>query len=111
MRSMQGWVRNSSFLAWVVLCCLLTGGGGAWVGALAQGRDLTLPEGKGVEKVKQHCGICHGTEIVAQQRLDRTDWTRVVDQMIEFGAALRPEDRRDIVDYLVSYLGPDKRGG
>lgn len=60
--------------------------------------------------VRQRCGLCHGLELVAQQRLGRADWTRVVDQMIEFGAALRPEDRRDVVDYLSSYLGPDKRG-
>jgi hypothetical protein len=71
---------------------------------------LSLPEGRGVEKVGQRCGICHGIEIVAQQRLGRSEWTRVVDQMIEFGAALTPDDRRDIVNYLSSYLGPDKPG-
>ena len=110
MHSVQGWARNSSFLSWVALCCLLTGGNGAGVGAFAQGRDLALPDGKDVGKVSQRCGICHGIAIVAQQRLDRSEWTRVVDQMIEFGAALTPDERRDIVDYLVSYLGPEKRG-
>ena len=106
---MQWRALTASFLAWGMLYCLTAVLGDAWVVVLAQGAGVALPEGKGVEKVKQSCGICHGIEVVAQQRLDRTEWTRVVDQMIEFGAALRPDDRRDIVDYLASFLGPDKR--
>src|SRR2546425_7695474 len=53
-----------------------------------------LPEAKGVEKVRAMCGLCHGLELVAQQRLDREGWTRVVDQMIVFGAPVRKEERR-----------------
>jgi hypothetical protein len=29
--------------------------------------------------------------------------------MIEFGAGLKPEDRREILDYLTTYLGPNSR--
>jgi len=102
--------------AWRVVAVLLSAVGlaGAEVRSPVDGGyspTPALPEGRGVEKVSQRCGTCHGIEIVAQQRLGRTEWSRVVDQMIEFGAALTPDDRRDIVDYLSSYLGPDKRGG
>lgn len=75
--------------------------GGTW----STGQDPSLPDGKGIEKVRVHCSLCHGLEIVAQQRLSRAEWARVVDQMVEFGAPLSPGDRREILDYLTAYLG------
>jgi mono/diheme cytochrome c family protein len=89
------------------------GAGVSW-GETAAGQDRflpVLPEGKGVELVRQRCGLCHGLELVAQQRLDRGGWARVMDQMSEFGVALSPDDRRDILDYLAAFLGPDRREG
>jgi hypothetical protein len=65
-----------------------------------------LPEGKGVEQVTAKCSLCHGLELVAQQRLDREGWTRVVDQMIVFGAPVQKEERQDLITYLETYLGP-----
>lgn len=64
-----------------------------------------LPEGRGVEKVRAICGLCHGLELVAQQRLDREGWNRVVDQMIVFGAPVQKEERQDLITYLETYLG------
>jgi mono/diheme cytochrome c family protein len=71
-------------------------------------QDRVLPNGEGVEKVRSHCALCHGLELVAQQRLSRSDWARVVDQMIEFGAPVSPEDRRAVLEYLTTYLGADR---
>jgi len=71
-----------------------------------QGQSLKLPEGKDVEKVRTQCSLCHGVELVAQQRLDRRGWSRVVDQMIAFGAPVSPAERDALLTYLETYLGP-----
>ena len=73
----------------------------------AGGQTPPLPEGKGVEKVRNICSLCHGLELVAQQRLNRDGWRRVVDQMVEFGAPVRAEDRQEIDTYLVTFFGPE----
>ena len=77
--------------------------------AVPVSQERALPDGKGIEKVRLHCALCHGLELVADQRLSRADWARVVDRMIEFGARMEPEDRRDVLDYLTTVFGPERR--
>lgn len=71
------------------------------------GQAPLLPEGKGVEKVRNFCSLCHGLDVVAQQRLNRAGWIRVVDQMIEFGAPVQGEDRQEIIAYLSAFFGQE----
>ncbi|TKB71432.1 MAG: hypothetical protein E8D45_12030 [Nitrospira sp.] len=73
----------------------------------ASGQTSRLPEGPGVEKVKAFCSLCHGLDLIAQQRLNRAGWTRIVDQMVEFGAPVLPDTQQEILTYLITFLGPE----
>ncbi len=73
---------------------------------LASGEEAPLPPGKGVENVTGICSICHGLDLVTQQRQDRNGWMRIVDQMIQFGAPIPPGERQAIIDYLATHFGP-----
>ncbi len=73
---------------------------------LASGQEVPLPPGKGVESVTGICSICHGLDLVTQQRQDRDGWTRIVDQMIQFGAPIPPGERQVIIDYLATHFSP-----
>jgi mono/diheme cytochrome c family protein len=57
------------------------------------------------------CGICHSTDLVVQQRLDRSHWTATVDKMIRWGASLSPEERDRLVGYLAAQDRPDAPAG
>ena len=60
------------------------------------------------EKVKASCIGCHGEEMITGQKLTRPQWEREVDKMKNWGAAVKPEDRSEIVDYLLSQFGPKR---
>lgn len=57
--------------------------------------------------VTERCGICHSTDLVVQQRLDRVRWTATVDKMIHWGAPLSPEERDALVTYLAAQYHPE----
>jgi mono/diheme cytochrome c family protein len=56
--------------------------------------------------VAERCGICHSTDLVTQQRLDRPRWATIVDKMIHWGAPLSPEERNALVQYLAAQYHP-----
>jgi DMSO/TMAO reductase YedYZ molybdopterin-dependent catalytic subunit len=58
------------------------------------------------DKVKQTCLGCHGQDMIAGQHLTRTQWEREVDKMTRWGAAVTPDDRPEIVDFLFRMFGP-----
>ena len=64
-----------------------------------------LPPGEHVELVTGRCVICHGLELVAQQRLDRAAWEVIVDRMLSYGMPMAPEEKEPILQYLVKRLG------
>ena len=64
-----------------------------------------------MQLVANRCGICHSTDLVTQQRLDRPRWTATVDKMIRWGAGLSPEERDRLVEYLVMQYHPNKPAG
>lgn len=57
-----------------------------------------------------HCGACHSLELPRSQRLDRSTWRWVVDDMVnKFGATWITEQQQQvIVDYLAENYGPDR---
>lgn len=64
-----------------------------------------------MQLVANRCGICHSTDLVTQQRLDRPRWTATVDKMIRWGAGLSPEERDRLVEYLAMQYHPNKPAG
>ena len=88
----------------VLAGALLLGIGLGWVAGRPVAQE-TLPPGQHVELVIGRCIICHGLELVAQQRLSRAAWEVIVDRMISYGTPIAPEEKEPILAYLVSRLG------
>lgn len=61
------------------------------------------------QKLEQTCiGACHGANLIAQQRLDRNGWTREIDKMIRWGAAVAPEDKDSLINYLTGLFNTSR---
>jgi len=60
-----------------------------------------------VEGVYQRaCLTCHEADIIEQQKLTPTGWTRSVEKMMRWGASVPDADKQPLVDYLASRFGP-----
>lgn len=75
--------------------------------ALAQGQKVKdegwpelLPPGDGRELVLNSCASCHNLKIVVQARMSRADWAKSVNDMIQRGAPVFPEEIEPITTYL-----------
>lgn len=64
--------------------------------------------GSGRKIFEEKCLICHEVDISSQQRLARAGWTREVDKMIRWGAAVTETEKPVLIDYLVGEFGPRK---
>jgi mono/diheme cytochrome c family protein len=52
------------------------------------------------------CLACHEADIIQQQKLTPTGWTRSVEKMMRWGAAVRDAEKQPLVDYLAARYGP-----
>jgi cytochrome c5 len=64
-----------------------------------------LPGGAGGDLVKARCSSCHETDLIASQRLSLAGWTREVDKMARWGAAVSDADRAVLQPYLAERYG------
>jgi cytochrome c oxidase cbb3-type subunit 3 len=53
------------------------------------------------------CAVCHSTDMVTQQRLDRVKWDATVKKMMHWGADLSKEEAVLLTDYLSARYHPD----
>lgn len=60
----------------------------------------------GAATYKRACLACHEADIIEQQKLTPTGWTRSVEKMMRWGAAVSEADKQPLVDYLASRFGP-----
>ena len=60
----------------------------------------------GAATYKRVCQTCHDADIIEQQRLTPTGWTRSVEKMMRWGAAVSDAEKQPLVDYLASRFGP-----
>ncbi len=58
---------------------------------------------------REKCLACHDEKPIAQQRLTRAQWDREVGKMTSWGANVKPNEKDEIVDYLVKRFGPRPR--
>src|SRR5688500_8622522 len=58
-----------------------------------------LPTGEGSDIADRRCLTCHGADLIAQQRLARDEWSREVDKMMAWGAAVTESERPRLLDY------------
>jgi len=52
--------------------------------------------------VLARCSVCHSTDLVVQQRLDRSHWEAVVRKMVRWGAELSEEEAGLLVEFLAT---------
>jgi len=67
-----------------------------------------LPPGTIQAKATTSCLECHEARIILQQRLSKAAWTKEVDKMVKWGAAVDSGDRDALIDYLSTNFGPDQ---
>ena len=60
----------------------------------------------GAASYKRACLTCHDADIIEQQKLSRTGWTRSVEKMMRWGATISDAEKAPLVDYLSSRYGP-----
>ncbi len=65
----------------------------------------TAVSDRGAEIFAQRCLVCHGGDIVEQQRLGRAGWTREIDKMNRWGAGVNEADKEPVVTYLEGRFG------
>jgi hypothetical protein len=70
--------------------------------------DAGLPAGTAQEKAANACLTCHDAHIIVQQRLSKAAWTKEVDKMTKWGAAVDPKDRDTLIEYLSSNFGVER---
>jgi mono/diheme cytochrome c family protein len=63
---------------------------------------------RGEEIFKGKCLACHGSELSEQQRLARAGWTREVEKMMRWGAAVEEAEKEPLIDYLTHSFGPHR---
>jgi quinoprotein glucose dehydrogenase len=72
------------------------------VGAYA---PVVLPPGGAKELIEKTCGTsCHSVEVVTSQRMNKSEWTAVVQNMAARGAQASDADVNLIVEYLAKTL-------
>lgn len=60
----------------------------------------------GAAVYKRVCQTCHEADIIEQQKLTPTGWTRSVEKMMRWGAAVSDADKQPLIDYLSARFGP-----
>jgi mono/diheme cytochrome c family protein len=63
---------------------------------------------RGEEVFRGKCLACHGPELSEQQRLARAGWTREVEKMMRWGAAVEEAEKEPLIDYLAHNYGPHR---
>jgi len=70
-------------------------------------RLAEFPDGSGKAVADQACLQCHSASMVAQQRLSEKQWSKELDKMIGWGAAVPADRKEELLAYLVAHFGPD----
>ena len=55
---------------------------------------------------RETCLVCHGDDVIRQQRLTHAQWNREIDKMTAWGADVDEDTREELVNYLLSIAGP-----
>jgi DNA uptake protein ComE-like DNA-binding protein len=71
-----------------------------------EGWSELLPPGDGRDLVLSSCNTCHNLKVVVHARKDRDGWAKSVNDMIQRGAQLFPEEIDPITAYVSKVFGP-----
>jgi cytochrome c553 len=56
------------------------------------------------------CLACHGEDLIQAQRLSRAGWTREIEKMIRWGAAVSDSEKNSLIEYLSARFPVHARG-
>ena len=109
--SRQGWAREvDKMVRWGAVLTdsekdLLVDYLAANFGPIRKGVTITNPD-RGKEIFENRCLVCHEVDLTEQQRLSRQGWTREVEKMVRWGAAVTDAEKEPLIDYLTQKYGP-----
>ena len=70
-----------------------------------EGWPELLPPGDGRELVLSTCTSCHNLKVVVHARMSRAEWAKSVNDMIQRGAPVFPEEIEPLTTYLSKAFG------
>src|SRR5262245_51684744 len=77
--------------------------------AVIAAERIQLPEGPNRQFVAQTCQACHDLDmVIGLAGAERDIWDGTIEQMISYGLNVTPQERTMLLDYLATYLGPNK---
>jgi hypothetical protein len=68
---------------------------------------LQAIERQALTLIESRCALCHSTDLIAQQRLNRARWDATLQKMISWGAQLSAAEQELLLNYLATRQGPD----
>jgi hypothetical protein len=69
-----------------------------------------LPAGPNKDMVARTCGSCHDLDMVFDAAgQTREGWNGTIEEMAGYGLKVSPDERAQILEYLVTFLGPDAK--
>ena len=72
-----------------------------------EGWSDLLPAGDGRDLVLNSCNTCHNLKVVVRARKNRAEWAKSVNDMIQRGSQIFPEEIEPITAYLSKAFGSD----
>jgi cytochrome c2 len=69
---------------------------------VAPAQEVPIPQTPGWELIMR-CVMCHSVEIAVQQRFGPQGWSDTLDRMIKYGAPIPPEDKAQLMTYLLRH--------
>jgi competence protein ComEA len=71
---------------------------------------VELPAGPNKDMVVRTCGSCHDLDMVFDAAgQTREGWNGTIEEMTGYGLNISPGERAQILEYLVSFLGPEAK--
>ena len=65
-----------------------------------------LPEAPERPIAERACLLCHGAQLINQQKKDEAGWDKTLTQMKAWGAPIKPEEQAALKAYFARKLGP-----
>jgi mono/diheme cytochrome c family protein len=88
------------FLCIVLLLALLPACGPATTPTPAPSTSEPSSQYDGQALLQERCTTCHSLSKVEDERQTPEEWKATVDEMVELGAVLTPEEASALIDYL-----------
>jgi hypothetical protein len=67
--------------------------------------EVALPNGPNRDLVGRICSTCHDLGmVVGTGGRSRAGWNGTIDDMVQYGLSISPEERATVLDYLATYL-------